>query len=87
MAHVAAFYVALRRYVVGTDGPVWFLGASGWEPPLPPWLLLLSFTVAVGATGWWLQRLVSSGGSPDDDGEVVASRRDASLGQDLVIGQ
>ncbi|MEO7571636.1 MAG: DUF2142 domain-containing protein [Acidimicrobiales bacterium] len=88
IAHLAAFYVALRRYVVGTDGPVWFLGATGWEPPLPPWLLLLAFIAALSATGWWLHHVVSSGGgAPDDQCEVVAPRRDTGLGTDLVIRQ
>ncbi len=88
VAQLVAFYVALRRYVVGVEGPVWFLGREGWEPPLPPWLLLLAFTTSLGATGWWLLRSTgSAAGALHNDGEVVATWGDARLGEDLVVGQ
>lgn len=40
--HLVAFYWAARRAAVGTDGPLVFLGDSGWSPPLGwvPWLVL-----------------------------------------------
>lgn len=45
---VAAHVVSTRRYVVGTDGPLFYLDQHGWDPPLPAWLLLVvTVTVAV----------------------------------------
>ena len=40
--HLLAFYWAARRAAVGTDGPLLFLGESGWSPPLGwvVWLLV-----------------------------------------------
>ncbi len=37
-----ALYINARRYAVGTDGPLWFLPVSTWQPPLgyTPWLVL-----------------------------------------------
>jgi hypothetical protein len=48
-----AFYVALRRYAVGVDGPVWFVGSSQWQPPIPIWTLLVlgCGTLLVAAAG------------------------------------
>ena len=54
IGHVGAYYVNLRRYVAGTDSPFWFFGSTGWTPPLPAWLLLAAFCVAVPATLWVL---------------------------------
>lgn len=84
-AQMAAFYVALRRYVVGTDGPVWFLGRGGWVPPIPPGVLLAAFAGALAATGWYLLRL--SGGRPADEQRVVvAVGGDPGEAEDLVVG-
>lgn len=82
-AQLAAFYVALRRYAVGTDGPVWFLGRDGWVPPAPPWALLAAFTATLAVTGWYLVRL--SAGSADEERVVVAMRGDAGDAEDLVV--
>ena len=49
VGHVGAYYVNLRRYVAGTDSPFWFFGSDGWTPPLPAWLLVGAFVVAVAA--------------------------------------
>jgi hypothetical protein len=57
-AQLVAFYVALRRYVVGTNGPVWFLGRGGWDPPAPAWALLATFVATLAVTGSYLQRVV-----------------------------
>lgn len=45
-ASFVAFYVALRRYAVGTNGPVWFVGRSVWDAPLP-----MSVVVLLGLAG------------------------------------
>jgi hypothetical protein len=83
--HLVAFYVALRRYVVGTDGPVWFLGRDGWVPPIPPAVLLVAFAGTLAATGWYLLRL--SGGRPADEQRVaVPVGRDPGEAEDLVVG-
>ena len=47
LANVATFYFALRRYDVGIRGPVWFVGESGWDPPLSIGPLLLFGLVSV----------------------------------------
>ena len=60
--HLLAFYWAARRAAVGTDGPLLFLGDSGWTPPLGwvPWLLVaLAGSAAIVAAF----RQVSSGSS------------------------
>jgi hypothetical protein len=50
---VIAFYVNLRRYAVGVDGPAWFfLHNRGWSPPtgqLPTLVAYCALTVLVGA--------------------------------------
>jgi hypothetical protein len=44
---------ATRRYTAGVDGPVNWLAADGWRPPVPVWLLFAGFVVALaGATAW-----------------------------------
>ena len=37
-----SLYWNARRYAVGVDGPLWFLGSAEWRPPLGwlPWLIL-----------------------------------------------
>ncbi|MDP8932342.1 MAG: DUF2142 domain-containing protein, partial [Actinomycetota bacterium] len=49
--HLLAFYGGLRRYVVGTGGPLsppeW---GAGWQPPLPPVSLLVLMAVVLGIT-------------------------------------
>lgn len=54
VGHVGAYYVHLRRYVAGTDSPFWFFASDGWTPPLPAWLLVAAFCLAVPATLWVL---------------------------------
>ena len=46
---VIAHIVSTRRYVVGTDGPLFYLDQHGWDPPLPAWfLLIVTISVASG---------------------------------------
>ncbi|MFN8050854.1 MAG: DUF2142 domain-containing protein [Acidimicrobiales bacterium] len=49
VAMVASHMSAMRRYVVGVEGPVNYLSGGAWSPPLPA-LLLLALTVAVGSS-------------------------------------
>ena len=44
-----SLYWALRRWTVGTDGPLLYVFREGWVPPLPSIVIL-----AVGAAGAWL---------------------------------
>ncbi len=46
--HTAAFTQSLRRYTVGHSGDWNFLFSPDWAPPLPPWLLLGGYLMAVG---------------------------------------
>lgn len=48
--HVGAHLVGARRFAVGTDGPIDYLTANGWDPPLG-WaaLLAITFVCAAGA--------------------------------------
>jgi hypothetical protein len=50
---VIAFYVNLRRYAIGVDGPAWFfLHNQGWSPPtgqLPTLVAYCALSVLVGA--------------------------------------
>ena len=60
--HLLAFLWAARRAAVGTDGPLVFLGDSGWSPPLGwlPWLTLALLGSLALAAGF---RQMSSGRS------------------------
>jgi hypothetical protein len=48
LGHLVAFYFALRRYVVGTSGPVWIFGREQWDAPVPPSVLVLGFATLCG---------------------------------------
>lgn len=51
-----SLYINARRYAVGTNGPIWFLGHSKWSPPggSASWLLLgLCGAVLLARTIWW----------------------------------
>ena len=62
-----AYYVALRRYAVGVFGPVWFVGSSQWQPPIPTWSLLVlgCGTLLVAAAGLVHLIATSSTGAED----------------------
>lgn len=45
---VVAHLASTRRYVVGTDGPLVYLGAAGWQPPVPAAVLLVA-VIGLGA--------------------------------------
>jgi hypothetical protein len=54
VVHLLAFYWAARRAAVGTDGPLVFLGDSGWSPPLGwvTWLAVAAAGAAALALGF-----------------------------------
>lgn len=54
VAQVVAFGQNLRRYTVGTDGPIAFWGSARWSPPLPRLFLIVAFAVVTIAFLWWL---------------------------------
>jgi hypothetical protein len=64
VAQFVAFYVTLRRYVVGVSGPVWFPAADDWQPPLPSAVLVGLALVAVALLYGWLARITSIEGKP-----------------------
>ena len=45
-AHLVAIWFGARRFAVGTDGPVWFVGDARWQPAIPQGFAL---TMAAGA--------------------------------------
>jgi hypothetical protein len=45
--HIVAHWADMRRYVVGLDGPVWYLGHDGWDPPIVSSPVLLLAVVAI----------------------------------------
>lgn len=47
--HVVAHMAAMRRWMVGTDGPLNYLSGTGWDPPVPaPVLLAATAVLSVG---------------------------------------
>ena len=84
LVQVVAFYGALRRYAVGTAGPLVFFGHAGWEPPLPAWLLVLAVLGASAGLAALTYR-VATGPSPrgnittvDDPGAPASSTTPAT---------
>ena len=61
-SQLADFYAALRRYTVGTNGPLsaFVHVAGGWAPPVPALLLLVMFAVAMGAFALLLRQAAGS---------------------------
>lgn len=51
VGHVAAFHQALRRYMVGLDGPL-TLRDPAWTPPLPAWALIVAYGVVWSVACW-----------------------------------
>jgi hypothetical protein len=66
VALVTAFYFAARRYAVGLDGPITFLGHEDWQPPLPIALLLLTFVAGVAGLVTLFVRLTAREGRGAD---------------------
>lgn len=60
VAQLLSFFFTLRRYVVGVDGPVWFVTAkNGWDPVVPAAVLLCLSLLAVALLYGWLARLAA----------------------------
>ena len=71
--HVGGFVWALRRYMVGMDGSVWFWRGNGWKPPVPALALVVVASATLALLARWVLgtgRLTLSAalGSVDDDG-------------------
>jgi len=62
IAQLLAFYFTLRRYVVGANGRVWFVGADGWDPVLPVAVLLSLTVLGVVLLYGWLATLAPDSG-------------------------
>ena len=54
VAHMAAFYWALRRYSVSNAGSLFVWEKPQWTPPGGIWPVLIVATVSFVALGWWL---------------------------------
>lgn len=72
---VAAHVVSTRRYVAGSEGPWFYLGEHGWEPPIPTWLLLLVAVVCTAGLGVLAYLLVTTerADAPDEPAVVRAT--------------
>ncbi len=59
---VADFYSTLRRYTVGTTGPLNAFASTpdAWHPPLPGLVLLFVFSLAIGAVAYILRRAAAA---------------------------
>lgn len=51
VGHVATFHQALRRYMVGLDGPL-TLRDPEWRPPISAWLLIVAYAIAWAGACW-----------------------------------
>lgn len=60
VVQVIAHIVSTRRYVVGTDGPLFYLDQHGWDPPLPPWFLLIATIGVAGALALLTYRVATA---------------------------
>lgn len=60
-AQFADFVWALRRYTVGTDGPLlpWTTVRHGWAPPVPAAVLVVAAAVVLAGYGWWMAQLAT----------------------------
>lgn len=53
VAHLVAIWFGARRFAVGTEGPVWFLGDARWQPAVPQGAsLVLALVAVVGLVVW-----------------------------------
>jgi hypothetical protein len=54
VAQFLAFAQALRRYAVGSKGPVWFVSHERWAPPVPSLALIAVYGLVTAAALWWI---------------------------------
>jgi hypothetical protein len=66
VAHVLAFYQALRRWSVGANGPVFYWLHPDWTSVVPQFLLIAAYSVVFVAFMVWLL----GGRSSEAAGEV-----------------
>ena len=65
VGQLTAYAKVAHRYIVGTLGPILYPLRSGWSPPLPAWLLLVSIAIALFTLTWWVRNSITSErGSP-----------------------
>lgn len=63
VAAVTDLVIVMRRYMVGTHGPIWFFDGP-WQPPVPPLVLVLAAMAAQAtlvALAWSSGRATASG--------------------------
>lgn len=58
--HIASIYINARRYAVGVNGPVWFLGRSQWTPVLGWWPWLALAIISMVMLAWLILRVGTS---------------------------
>jgi hypothetical protein len=52
-AHFVSIWFTARRFAVGTEGPVWFLGTERWQPAIPQGVVLaVALAALVGLVAW-----------------------------------
>jgi Predicted membrane protein (DUF2142) len=70
-AQAVAFYWALRRYAVGSQGPLFFFGHRGWAPPLPSGLLVAAVVALAAGLAVLAYRLATAGPPDEADGPAA----------------
>jgi hypothetical protein len=54
VGHLVSIWFSARRFAVGINGPVWFLGDVDWHPGIPQAVPLLAALVAVAGLVAWI---------------------------------
>lgn len=87
-AEIFAFWSALRRYVVGTDGSWWFDEPAKWQPVIDPVVLLVAHTVVIGVAVAVAVRLLDVAEDVDDQvGRAVEVEQvELPAGAELQVG-
>jgi hypothetical protein len=73
VAHFVAFAHNLRRYTVGTNGPLTFWYDADWSPPVPSSFLLVAYAIVLVALVFWLWGDWAADASPTrEEADVTA---------------
>ena len=71
VAHLIAIWFAARRFAVGSNGPVWFVGGARWQPDIPQAGSLVVALVAIAGLATWIWTAVRADGARDEGTRTV----------------